>query len=588
MSAPAWLDAALTDGTALTPGAPERNEIFAAVRAAPEGAVARRLLARAAEGDRTALALLGELVPWGERWHAAAAAAVPHLLHDDPETCRTAAATVASAGGPDLAAALLLRDAGRLTPEAADVAREAGPVARTALTEAASWRFTADDLAALRHDPDPSVRLVTALSALHGAAPEEHPGIEDEIRADLRVWAEIDSPVQESIGARWAGVHIWRGDREDHCCALAAELLAADRPPRVRGVGLEIAREAFHAWRAAFERLAPLVRPLLDVPELRDRAAEFLELHSDAIRRATDASPPPPDAEAVSTLLRDGDLTRSLLFTLRRVPPESLAPAVPVLTERLLTAFRRGEDTSLLVTALGLAGPAAAPAVPLLRARCAVALDDGDDVSALVEAFRRIGPAAAPAVPLLRRMDTAAAMIALVEITGNRRWAEETLNALPDGPRPLRTRLRLLGCLLDHGGLDDGQERMLRALLAQPGNGRVRVAELLWRHSGPAVAEEVATAVAEHLGDEYLGPAALRLIIEMGPHARAALPRVEAVIERRRRLPSNLPSAEQETAADERQLALARRARASVLADGRLTARPAGPPRRRGCRGAGR
>ncbi|GAA1547759.1 hypothetical protein GCM10009678_32960 [Actinomadura kijaniata] len=571
MSAPTWLDAALTNGTALTPGAPERSEIFDAVRAAPEGAVARRLLARAAEGDRTALTLLGELVPWSETWHAAATVAVPHLLHDDPGTRRTAAVTVARAGGPDLAAALLLRDAGRLVPEAAGVAREAGTVARTALAEAASWRFTADDLAALRRDPDPSVRLVAALSALHGAAPEERPAIEDALRADLRLWAETDSPVRQDVGARWAAVHIYREDREEHCYALAAELLAADQPPRVREVGVEVARAAFHTWRAAFERLAPLVHPLLDVPELRDRAAGFLELHSDAIRQAADVPPPPPDAEAVRDLLdklRDGVVTRDVSFALRRVPPEALAPVVPVLTERLLVAFRRGDDTRGLVDALGLAGPAAAPAVPLLRAMLAVALDDGGDTSGLVEAFRRIGPAAAPAVPLLRRLDTAAAAITLVEVTGDRRWAEEMLNALPDGPRPLRTRLRLLERLLDHGGLDDGQERMLRELFARSGLPHVRVARLLWRHAGAAVAEEVATAVAGHIGDEYLGPEALRLIAEMGPSARAALPQVEAVIERRRRLPSNMPSAEQETVADERQLALARRARARILAEG--------------------
>jgi hypothetical protein len=607
-----WLDAAVASGAAGTYGDPLRSAIFDAVQEDRDGPVAQRLLVLASDPDvevrRTVVRLLFDLTPTPAGWPRAAEAAADRLTDEDEHVRRAAAWLLFCAGGIARAAAVLR-----------DERHPADPIARTALAEAALSRFVTSaeearrELAeCLRDDRDPAVRLIASLASLTEAAPADRAGIEAAIRADLPAGAGRlageGGVTGRGAGDRWASA-LARHDLEEDCFLRVAELLDGAQSAVVRRTGIEMAGESMREWRAAPDRLTHLIVPLLtgSPMEVRVAAAETLAesltatgLAAEHLAEVLDV--PGPGAPAAVGLARIGDVRAlpALCRILRGDPrtwPYGLGEAVDriagtdadytVLIGTLLEALARdpehcvqGRVCPALLAAVGLArlGARAATAVPDLVMSLRAAIDRADHdhpASGLVRALGSIGPAAAPAVPLLETLLSGkesaaeAAVLALVRITGDRRYAEAYLDAVPEDARYCGIGPDLLGWLMDQGELSGRRSTQLHRFFDRPGPMQIRTAHLVWRHDGWAMPERLLEVLPRYLEDDVYAPYGLKTLTAMGAAARPVVPALDAIISRRRRLPFYIGNFGAEMRADERLVTRVREARDLITGGGR-------------------
>ncbi|WP_310724171.1 HEAT repeat domain-containing protein [Streptomyces sp. N2A] len=608
---PSDLTSAVLDGSVLTPGTPARTAVFEAVGADPDGPAIRELLSLTRHMSpavrRTALTLLGELTYGRTPWPAPAPAAAAGLHDPDPEVRRAAATLLVRTGAADRARTAL----GELTD----------PVTRIALADAL---LGAPDAACppgpLRTDPLPEIRLLGCLEEL-ATAPREHwPELDTQILTEVTALTAHDADRGYSIGARW-GRALHRQEREQDCYATVTRLLAGGAGAYGRRVGVQLAHRAFQEWRAAPGTLAPhLVRLLPTAPPgLGTLVVHALCASRTATRRSADAlaallqdpttvpaaDPTGPGADPSATLA--WDLTYALatiddpraaphvhaLLTAGARPPGMLAALRGLLRAEAvdtgqLAAYAgrllRSEDRDALSLALGILDAldpaAAALCVPdlltALRTACEAAEARGATLAtwpelSLVGTLGRIGPPAAAAVPLLTtltrdsRRRPGHGALALARITGDRAPVENWLRTRPPQGRRAADHSALFRWLLDHGGLDREQSAQLRAaVLGHPGPMQVRGSLVLWRNEGPPVAAELLAVLPDHLDDDLYGPVAMTTLAAMGPHARPALPRLRALIDRRTRLPLYAGSADADLRADEQLLEAAERTVAAL------------------------
>ena len=361
-------------------------------------------------------------------------------------------------------------------------------------------------------------------------------------------------------------------------------VLLGDPRPLVRRAGIDLARALMRRWRAAPALLTPFITAHLSAgeAEVLGESLTASELAADRLAGLLDV--PGADVHAAPALARIGDV-RALpaLVRILEQPPRTwpyglgeaveaiAAPGRNALLDALLSASARhpercspGRICPALLTAVGVAGfgPAATPAVPTLVALLRQAVGEpGHDhrIGALVRALGYVGPTAAAAVPLLESLNDAAAVPALVRITGDRAYADAYLGALADdlpeaGPE-------LLGLLMDRGGPTGRQAGLLHRLFDRPGPPQVRTAPLVWLHDGPAMTDRLLRVLPGYLDDHCCAPYALKTLVAMGSAARPVLPALEAIIDRRERLPVHLGDPGAELRADERLLTRTREAR---------------------------
>jgi hypothetical protein len=365
------------------------------------------------------------------------------------------------------------------------------------------------------------------------------------------------------------------------------EVLLGDPRPLVRRAGIDLARESMRRWRSAPALLTPLIVARLSADEagVLGESLTASELAADRLADLLDV--PGAYVDAAPALARIGDL-RSLpaLCRILTHPPRTwpyglgeaveaiAAPGAHLLLDALLSASARhpercepGRICPALLTAVGIAGfgAAATPAVPSLVAllRQAIGAPGHDHrVTGLARALGYIGPTAAAAVPLLESLhDEDAAVPALVRITGDRAYADAYLGALPDDPRRCPIGPELLGLLMDRGGPTGRQVDQLHRFFDRPGPAQVRTAPLIWRHDGPATAGRLLRVLPGYLDDHCCAPYALKTLVAMGAAARPVVPALEAIIDRRERLPVHLGDPGAELRADERLLTRTREAR---------------------------
>ena len=365
------------------------------------------------------------------------------------------------------------------------------------------------------------------------------------------------------------------------------EVLLGDPRPLVRRAGIDLARESMRRWRTAPALLTPLITARLsaDEAEVLCESLTASELAADRLAGLLDA--PEAYVHVAPALARIGDVRAvpALCRILGRPPrtwPYGLGEAVEAiaapgrgpLLDALLSASARhpepcgpGRICPALLTAVGVGGfgATATPAVPSLVALLRQAIGEpGHDhrVTGVVRALGHIGPRAAVAVPLLESLrDEAAAVPALVRVTGDRTYADAYLGALPDDPRGCAIGPELLSLLMDRSGLTGPQVTQLHRFFDRPGPAQVRTAPLVWRHDGPAAAERLLRVLPGYLDDHCCAPYALRTLVAMGASARPVLPALDAIIDRRERLPVHLGDPGAELRADERLLARTREAR---------------------------
>ncbi|MFE9656994.1 hypothetical protein [Micromonospora sp. NPDC006431] len=212
--------------------------------------------------------------------------------------------------------------------------------------------------------------------------------------------------------------------------------------------------------------------------------------------------------------------------------------------------------------------------MPDLAARLADAMERGvlAEGRPAVCALGAIGAAAAPAVPLLRRFaasDDAAADLAvraLLTITGDRRIADDYLDARPDKPRRCRIASDLFDWLAQHGGLTDRQVRQLNHLFTQRGWTQAKLATAYWRHHGPPAAPMLLSTLPQYLDDDAYAQPAMKALAAMGPHAQPVIPVLDRLIGARHRVGINLGDADAEMRVDEQLLQLALITRAQIIA----------------------
>jgi hypothetical protein len=363
------------------------------------------------------------------------------------------------------------------------------------------------------------------------------------------------------------------------------EVLLGDPRPLVRRAGIDLARASMRRWRAAPALLTPFITARLSPgeAEVLGESLTASELAADQLAGLLDM--PGADAHAAPALARIGDV-RSLpaLCRILAHPPRTwpyglgeaveaiAAPGRHPLLDALLSASARhpercgpGRICPALLTAVGVAGfgAAATSAVPALVALLRQAIGDpGHDhrVTGLVRALGHIGPRAVAAVPLLESLGDGA-VPALVRITGDRAYADAYLGALPYDSRPCPIGPELLGLLMDRGGLTGRQADQLHRFFDRPGPAQARTAPLIWRHDGPAMTERLLRVLPGYLDDHCCAPYALKTLVAMGAAARPVVPALEAIIDRRERLPVHLGDHGAELRADERLLARTREAR---------------------------
>lgn len=219
-----------------------------------------------------------------------------------------------------------------------------------------------------------------------------------------------------------------------------------------------------------------------------------------------------------------------------RAAPARLAPALIALL-----------DTGTRAAALH-ALAASTTASRLAAGHLAARLDDPELGATAAAALQRIG--AAPEIPAgppsftepPRFAGPEEAVRVLDERRGIQRVSERELEALT--------------WLAEHGGLTAERHARLRTAFGGTGFSLVRSARAIWLTEGPEVAPELLAAFPEYLFDDLYGPPLLRVLAEMGEHARPILGPLDEFITRRHRAGFSFGDADAEMRADEMMLAL--------------------------------
>ncbi|MDX3637902.1 hypothetical protein [Streptomyces sp. MB09-02B] len=150
--------------------------------------------------------------------------------------------------------------------------------------------------------------------------------------------------------------------------------------------------------------------------------------------------------------------------------------------------------------------------------------------------------------------------------------AAAVLTAKPVGLTRLAHTSEIFGALMDAGPLTFRQAAQLYNLtFRRPGRSQAECAPLWLRHAGPSALPRLLALMTPHLADYAIGEYYLAGLARMGGHARAALPAVTALIDRRTRIPVNDSTRDAEMRLDESLLAAALRTRRAIVAE-----RPAG------------
>ncbi|MEY9947546.1 HEAT repeat domain-containing protein [Kitasatospora sp. GAS1066B] len=606
-----WLSAALRDPRRAGYGT-ARSAIFDAVRTDRTGPVPDQLLTltsnHSTDVRRAVLCLLTELSHEDPPWPAAAERAAAALRDRDPATRRAAAWLLAAADRPRAVRAL------------SDDPSPLSSTARVALTEALfePWKKPdhTDLLAlatALHEDPDPAVRLRSALGVLRLGLSEKREFWESAACLDLEAGGA-------GIGRR-GGLLDWRpgtlwglGARnhttQDACLTWVGRLAA--RPDAVsQQAAADMALIAIRHWRAAPTRVVPRLRPLL----LSDREPAVRVTTATTIGASLEASR--LCREELAALLRDPRAEKPAALALGRIGD---ARAVPVLTqlihsgalgteageaveglaaagadlapviEAAQAALRRhgrdcadGSDPRLCsaaptVSVLRACGAAAAPAVPELLEQLDRWSQDHYDPHAwlrtqLIVSLGEIGPAAASAVPLLDRLTAQPgpnqrtrdhAFLSLIRITQDRALAERSLDAVAENSRHLVQAVNLLEWLIDNGGLASTHAEYLWSRVREPRHLHPHLFGVLWKHAGQEAADPILATAPHYLGDDMFGPYTCALLTDLGPAAAPALPALREVIDRQVRLPMYIGDSDRELRADERITDAARQAHAHI------------------------
>lgn len=598
----AEMTAAVIDGTVLTPGNSTRTAAFDAVHADQDGPFTHALIALTAYPDkhrpavrRTALTLLCDLgygrhTPWQGPIEAAAA-----RLHDpDPEVRRAAARLLVRAGGTDRARTAL--------DELTD------PLTRTALADALlGTPGTPCPPGPLRTDPLPEIRLLACLEALASAPPPQWPELDAQTLTEVTTLTAHDADDSHPIGSRW-GTSLYRQDREQHCYTTATRLLAGTAGAYGQRVGTDLAHRACQVWRAAPETLTPHLLRLLPTapPDLRTRIVSALCASRTATRLAADElaallPTTPADSTTAWTLAhalatiddpRPAAYLHARLTSGDTLPPGAVSAVDGLLRSgvadpaALLPALRRllhSTDHQAVAHAARIIEslhPASADCVPDLidALRTLSAARDARAAPwvtwpelSLIAALGRIGAPAAPALPLLQgltrdsRHRAGHRALALSQITGDRTHVESYLHSHATERRSLPDHSALFQWLLDHGGLDADQSRRLRTyVFRRPGAMQVHGSLIVWRHEGPAATDDLLAVLPQYLDDDLFGPVAMTTLAAMGHHARPALPRLRALIDRHTRLPLYVGSEDADMRADEHLLETAQNTVAAI------------------------
>ncbi|WP_354644371.1 hypothetical protein [Kitasatospora camelliae] len=214
----------------------------------------------------------------------------------------------------------------------------------------------------------------------------------------------------------------------------------------------------------------------------------------------------------------------------------------------------RAAPVALMPLLLRHAGPRPGPRIAAaLRtasiSRAAMDVHGGAAAAVAFTPYERGRPAACAPVPRYDR-DGAAALLA----------------AKPVGVARLAHAPAVFGALLDAGPLTFRQAAQLHNLaFLRPGRMQALCAPLWLRHAGPAALPRLLALLTPHLDEYGIGGDYLAALGRIGPSARPALPAVEAVIDRRTRIPVNDSTRDAETELDERLLAAAQDARRAIL-----------------------
>ncbi|MEU0392003.1 hypothetical protein ABZ208_04330 [Streptomyces sp. NPDC006208] len=152
------------------------------------------------------------------------------------------------------------------------------------------------------------------------------------------------------------------------------------------------------------------------------------------------------------------------------------------------------------------------------------------------------------------------------------RSAAECLAAQPVGVARLNRAPELFGPLLDAGPLTFRQAAQLYNLTFRwPNIMQARCAPLWFRHAGEPALPRLLDLMTRQLACKVVGEAFMSGLAELGRHALPAVPALDQLIARRRRIPENEPSRDAETETDERLLAAAREARHRILTDAQIS-----------------
>ncbi|MFD4142981.1 hypothetical protein [Streptomyces sp. NPDC058572] len=100
---------------------------------------------------------------------------------------------------------------------------------------------------------------------------------------------------------------------------------------------------------------------------------------------------------------------------------------------------------------------------------------------------------------------------------------------------------------------------------------QARCAPLWFRHAGEPALPRLLDLMTRQLGCKVVGEAFMNGLAELGRHALPAVPALDQLIDRRRRIPENEPSRDAEMETDERLLAAAREARYRILTDAQIS-----------------
>jgi hypothetical protein len=146
------------------------------------------------------------------------------------------------------------------------------------------------------------------------------------------------------------------------------------------------------------------------------------------------------------------------------------------------------------------------------------------------------------------------------------RSAAEYLAARPVGITRLNRARELFGPLLDAGPLTFRQAAQLYNLtFSWPNRMQALCAPLWFRHAGEPALPRLLDLMTRRLACKVVGEAFMSGLAELGRHALPAVPALDRLIDRRRRIPENEPSRDAEMETDERLLAAAREARHRIL-----------------------